>query len=97
MAVARGTGFDAKVRIPDWRQRLARMTDQPGQRRNLGRQAAVEGGHGPGRSFHLDAHTLGRVADKAGQFQFPGQPVDKGAKPHALDLAGHHMATSGTR
>ena len=97
MAVARGTGFDAKVRIPDRRQRLAFVADQPGQGRNLGRQAAVKGRHGLGRSFHLDAHALGRVADKAGQIQFPGQPVDKGTKPHALDLAGHHMATSGTR
>ena len=60
-----------------------------GQRRRLGGQARQERVHRRARALHLGDDAAGVVEDEAGEAELPGQPVDVGAKAHALDGAVH--------
>ncbi len=90
MAVA---GHNGKGRFAgQGRQFLLIQPRQPGQGRQFRAQTATEARHLFRRALHLHAHAVRGIAHRAGEPAFLRQPVDKGAKAHALHLPGGHKS-----
>ena len=58
-----------------------------GRRGRLAPKAALEGVERPPGAERLDRHAAGMVPDPSGEARLHRQPVDPGAKAHALDGA----------
>ena len=97
MAAARGAVGDAKSGFVAQGHGVKCVVENAGQGRNLQWQPASERFDGRGRAFDLDDHALGRILNIPAKAELLGQTVDEGAESHALDLAGHDVATACTR
>ena len=76
------------------RQIRALQPGEAGQGRQFFRQTPQKTLHGGGLALQLEADPVGGVAHLPGQTLLHGQPVDKGAKAHALNLSAHEAAAA---
>lgn len=80
---------NAETAPAEWRHGLVADVAYVGQRRRLFPQPVAELLNGRRRAFHFRDDSVRAVEYETGQVQFGRQPVDEGAKAHALHRSAH--------